>query len=241
MARFVLVHGAFAGGWIWAPLAQALEALGHSVEAPDLPGAGDDPTPVAEVTLDAYAERLCEVVARRPEPAVVVASSMGGVAATQAAACCGERIARLIYVAAFLPRDGQSLIDLTRLPEGRGDQTQANLVVEGDPPVAFVPDDITRRTALACCSDEVAAWALERRRPQALAPFTHQVHLDGFDFAELRLSYVVCRQDTSIPPALQRRMLDTAGVTDVEELDTDHVPHLSMTAELAQLLDRRAR
>jgi pimeloyl-ACP methyl ester carboxylesterase len=237
MARFVLVHGAFAGGWIWAPLAQALESLGHSVEAPDLPGAGDDPTPVADVTLDAYADRLCEVLRRRPEPAVVVASSMGGVAATQAAARCGERIARLIYVAAFLPQDGQSLIDLTRLPEGRGDQTQANLVVEGDPPVAFVPDEITRRTAFACCSDEVAQWALERRRPQALAPFTQPVDLGEAD--AIPVTYVACKRDTSIPPALQRRMHETAGVTDVVELDTDHVPHLSLTAELAGILHER--
>src|SRR5919197_1233624 len=51
MARFVLIHGAFGGGWIWGPLAGRLEAAGHEVEAPDLPGMGDDDTPVAEGTL----------------------------------------------------------------------------------------------------------------------------------------------------------------------------------------------
>ena len=53
-------------------------------------------------------------------------------------------------------------------------------------------------------------------------------------------SYVLCKRDRAIPPALQRRMLDQAGCTEVVELDTDHVPHLSATDELAEVLDRLA-
>jgi pimeloyl-ACP methyl ester carboxylesterase len=231
MARFVLVHGAFAGGWIWEPLGERLEAAGHSVEAPDLVG----------LTLGAYVSRLAGVLDERPDPAIVVAGSMGGVVATQVAARMPDRFARLIYSAAFVPQDGQSLLDLTRLPEGRDDQTQANLVVAGDPPMAWVPDAIARRTAFACCSDAVAAWALERRRPQAVAPFGEPVDLDGFRFGTIRTTYVLCQRDQSIPPALQRRMLTAAGCTDVVELDTDHVPQLSAKAELAELLIERAR
>jgi pimeloyl-ACP methyl ester carboxylesterase len=241
MARFVLVHGAFAGGWIWEPLAQRLEAAGHSVEAPDLPGSGADPTPVAEVTLDAYAARVCEVLGERDEPAVVVANSMGGVVATQAAARCPDGVAALVYVAAFLPQDGDSLLALTQLPEGEGDQVQANMVVEGDPPVARMPDEASGTAIFANCSEEVTDWALERRGAQAVAPFAQPVELGGFDFGALPLTYVICTQDQAIPPALQRRMLEAAGCTDVVELDTDHAPHLSMTAELAEILDRRAR
>jgi pimeloyl-ACP methyl ester carboxylesterase len=241
MARFVMVHGAFAGGWTWEPLAKLLEAAGHSVEAPDLPGSGDDPTPITEVTLAAYVDRVCEVLGERPERAVVVANSMGGVVATQAAARCPERVAALIYVAAFLPQDGESLLALTQLPEGAGDQVQANMVVEGDPPVATMPDEASREAVFASCTDEVADWAIARRGPQAVAPFTQPVDLSGFDLGGIPLTYVLCEQDRAIPPALQRRMLETAGVTDVVELDTDHAPQLSRTAELAEVLDRRAR
>ena len=126
MARFVLVHGAFSGAWIWGPLMERLKAAGHSVEAFDLPGSGDDHTPASEVSLDACADRLCEVLAANSEPAIVVGHSMGGVIATQGAARCPERVAALVYVAAFMPKDGQSLLDLTKLPEGAGDQVQAN-------------------------------------------------------------------------------------------------------------------
>src|SRR5882757_9224898 len=118
MARFVLVHGAFAGSWIWEPLTVRLEAAGHKVETPDLPGSGEDRTPVEEVTLDAYANRIRDVLDGSDEQSILVGNSMGGVVITEAAAQRPEMVKRLIYVAAFLPGDGQSLIDLTSLPEG---------------------------------------------------------------------------------------------------------------------------
>jgi len=93
MARIVLVHGAFGRAANWDRVAPGLRAAGHEVEAIDLPGQGDDPTPVAEVTLDGYAPRVCEALASGPR-AVLVGHSMGGVVITQAAARCPERIER---------------------------------------------------------------------------------------------------------------------------------------------------
>jgi pimeloyl-ACP methyl ester carboxylesterase len=238
--RFVLVHGAFVGAWCWEPLVGTLEAAGHTVETLDLPGSGDDGTPPAEVSLEAYANRVCAMLGERSEPAVVVANSMGGMAATQAAVRCPARVASIVYVAAFLPQDGQSLLDLTRLPEGRDDQVQANLVVDGDPPVATMPAAASRQAIYGCCTDETAAWAIERRRRQAVAPFGEPVAIPDGALDDIPRSYVLCKRDRAIPPPLQRRMLEQAGCTEVVELDTDHVPHLSATDELAEVLDRLA-
>ena len=115
MARFVFVHGAFGGAWYWELLRKPLEAAGHTFEAFDLPGGGDDQTPVADVTLDGYAARVCDVLAERPESAVLVGYSMGGGVITQAAARCAERIASLVFVCAFMPANGQSMLDMTHL------------------------------------------------------------------------------------------------------------------------------
>ena len=242
MPRILLVHGAFGRAACWDRVVPGLRAAGHSAEAIDLPGAGDDPTPVAEITLDRYAQRVCEALSEGP-PAILVGHSMGGMVITQAAARCPDRIERLVYVAAFLPQDGQSLIDITQLPEAAGDQVQANLVVDGDPPVATFPPDAVREALCHCADDEAAAWSATIRGPQPVAPFTHPVALGGPDadaFAALPRAYVTCLQDRAIKPALQRRMLEAAGCDPVIEIDTDHSVWASRPDELAAALNRIA-
>jgi pimeloyl-ACP methyl ester carboxylesterase len=241
MARFVLVHGAFHGAWCWEPVMSELKAARHTAVAIDLPGCGDDATPVADVTLDAYAERVCEALGTDEEPAVLVGHSMGGIAITQAAARCPDRIASLVYVAAFLPADGQSLVDLTQLPEGAGDMVQANMVVEGDPPVATMPSDVALEAFYGMCDPERAAWGVERIRAQALAPFVTPVSLGDREQAGPPSYYVIALQDRSIPPALQRRMAHERATAEVAELDCDHSPFLSAPAALGNLLDRFAQ
>jgi pimeloyl-ACP methyl ester carboxylesterase len=240
MARIVLVHGAFGRAANWDRVAPGLRAAGHEVEAIDLPGQGEDRTPVAEVTLERYAQKVCETLAGGV-PAVLVGHSMGGMVITQAAARCPELIERLVYVAAFLPADGESLIDLTHRPEAAGDAVQAGLVVEGDPPVARMPPEAAREGLLHCCDDEAAAWAGSLRGTQPVAPFTHPVRFDGpaaQEFAALPRAYVMCLQDRAIKPALQRLMLERAGCDPVIEIDTDHCVWASRPDELVAALGR---
>jgi pimeloyl-ACP methyl ester carboxylesterase len=240
MARFVLVHGAFHGAWCWEPLVAELSGTyGHAVTALDLPGHGDDSTAVADVTLDAYAQKICDALADEPEPVVLVGHSMGGVAITQAAARCPERTARLVYVAAFLPGDGQSLVDLTKLPEGAGDMVQENMVVKGKPPIATMPADAAREAFYGKCSPQQAAWAVEQIRPQPLAPFVTPVELEGAGEGPPR-AYVLATEDRALPTALQRRLVAENPDLEVVELDSDHSPFLSATTELAEALDRFA-
>jgi pimeloyl-ACP methyl ester carboxylesterase len=239
MARFVLVHGAFAGGWIWGPLAEKLEAAGHEVEAPDLPGMGDDTTPVEDVTLEAYTDRVLEILDASSEPSILVANSMGGIVISEVAARRPEMVKRLVYVAAFLPGDGQSLVDLTSLPEGAGDLVQQTVVVSGDPPIGTLPES-TCAASNGDCSPEVSDWAVRRTGSQAFAPLSQPVSLNP-DFDRIPRTYVVCTGDRIVPPALQWRMLGDAQVADVVELDAGHHPQLSRIDQLAGVLHQRAR
>jgi pimeloyl-ACP methyl ester carboxylesterase len=243
MARIVLVHGAFAGAWCWEPVLPGLQAAGHEVEALDLPGSGADGTPVGDVSLDAYASRVCGVLAGGG-PAILVGHSMGGMVVTQAASRTPEPVVKLVYVAAFIPADGQSLLDLTAYPEAADDQVQANLVVDGDPPVATMPPQASREALFGCCDDEQAAWGVSHLGRQAVEPFTNPFRLaaDGSAaFAALPRAYVTCLRDRAIPPAMQRVMFEAAGCRPVIELDTDHSPWISRRAELVEVLDRLAR
>src|SRR3954465_8151829 len=236
MARFLLVHGAFHGAWCWEPFVAELEARGHAAATPDLPGAGDDATPVAEVTLDAYARRICDALAAESDPVVLVGHSMGGMAIAQAAARCPEKIARLVYVAAFLPADGPSLADITKLPEGAGDMVQANMVVEGEPPVATMPAAAAREAFYGLCPPAHAAWATERLRPQPLAPFVTPAQLGGGARTPPR-AYVIATQDRAIPTALQRRLVADNPDVEAVELEADHSPSVSGPAGLAEALE----
>jgi len=165
---------------------------------------------------------------------------MGGMVITQAAALAPERVARLVFVCAFMPHGGQSLLQLTQLPEGADDQVQANLVVTGDPPVATLPREACRHTLFNCCTEEQAVWATNRLGTQPIAPFTSAVEIPAGALNGIRRAYVLCSNDHAIPPALQQRMIAEHGVTDVVNLDTDHMPFLSATDELVAALDRFA-
>src|SRR5262249_37091775 len=127
--------------------------------------------------------------------------------ATQGAARCPERVAALVYVAAFVPKDGQSLLDLTKLPEGADDQVQANIVIEGEPPVAVMPAAASRQALYGSCSEDVAAWVIARQRPQPVAPFATPVSISAGALDGIKRYYVLCARDRAIPAALQRRMI----------------------------------
>jgi pimeloyl-ACP methyl ester carboxylesterase len=239
MARFVLVHGAFAGGWCWEPVVGPLEDAGHSVSAPDLPGSGADDTPAGEVTLDLYAEHICAELAQDAEPAILVGHSMGGMVITQVAARCPAQIRSLVYLAAFLPRDGESLLDLTHLPEGADDQVQANLTIEGDPAVGVLTPRAQAGALFNRATLRQVDWALERTRPQPLAPFLQPVTL-AKPIDPAQRTYIYCTQDHAIPPALQRRMVQESPCAATHELDTDHSPFLSRPVQLVRLLNEIA-
>jgi pimeloyl-ACP methyl ester carboxylesterase len=235
VARFVLVHGAFGGAWCWEPVIGPLEAAGHTVEAFDLPGGGNDETPVADVTLESCAVRVGDVLARTPEPAVLVGHSMGGIVITQAAANWRDRVASLVFVCAFMPANGQSLLDLARLPES-DDLIQANLVIEGDPPVASLPAEATAEVIYNGCTSEQTAWAVARRGGQPVAPYATPVSIDDDLMAAIPRYYVLAESDRAMAPALQRRMIRDHPCERVFELDADHAPYLSATDELVAAL-----
>jgi pimeloyl-ACP methyl ester carboxylesterase len=240
MARFVLVHGAFSGAWIWGPLAERLKAAGHTPVAFDLPGLGEDGTPADQVTLEMSAARVCEVLSEGAEPAILVGHSMGGIIATQAAARCPTQVRALTYVAAFLPKDGQSLLELTRLPEGSDDQVQANIRITENPPVAVMSADASQDALYGRCPAEISDWATRQHSPQPLGPMGTPVSIPAGALDHIPRYYVQCTLDRAIPVALQRRMIAESECADVWELDTDHTPHLSRPDELARILDRIA-
>ena len=81
-----------------------LEAAGHRVEAPDLPGHGADPTPLSELSMEAYGGFVAESASGAGESIVLVGHSMAGAVISWAAECVPQMIRRLVYLTAYIPR-----------------------------------------------------------------------------------------------------------------------------------------
>lgn len=237
MANFVLVHGAFAGAWSWTGIANELRRAGHNVVTPDLPGSGDDKTPLEEVTLDAAAARVLEALRSQEGPSILVGHSMGGMIVTQAAALEPSLVEKLIYLTAFRPVDGESLLDLTGLPEGADDGVQANITVEGDPPVAKFDLSQAHAVLYNDLPEGESQRAIEQMGDQPVALFATPVSL-GYAVLPPQ-EYVVCTRDGAIPVALQRLMAERNPAV-IHELDASHSPFFSMPDEVLKILSRAA-
>ena len=123
MARILLVHGSCHGAWCWRDLIPELTALGHDAFAIDLPSHGTDTTPMAEVTLDLYAQAILDAL---DGPTIVVGHSMAGYPISRAADLRPANIARLVYLCAYVPWDDHSLVEMRLRAEGfLADQQQA--------------------------------------------------------------------------------------------------------------------
>jgi pimeloyl-ACP methyl ester carboxylesterase len=231
VATFVLVHGAWHGGWCWDKLVPLLEREGHRVVAVDLPGHGDDRTPASEMTLDANAQRVVEHLERAGEPVILVGHSMGGMVVTQAAELAPDKVARLVYLAAFLPANGQSLLDLAAGDDP--DFVQQNLIVDEANGTALVADEAVRQAFYAECSDEDVARAKSNLVPESLAAMAAPVQTTAEGWGSVPRVYIECTRDGAIDIERQRRMQAALPCVEVLSIDTDHSPFLSRPEELA--------
>lgn len=236
MSTFVLVHGAFHGAWCWFKLIPELERRGQKVIALDLPGAGDDPTPVETVTLADCAKRIVDVVRSEIEPVFLVAHSLGGVPATAAAETVSRQLRRLIYLSAFIPRNGDAFADIHSYqgyPRNPG--TPHYVFSEDRRTITAIPGLVRPRWYNDCKETDIE-FALAHYRPVPTAVLTEPVHLTPERFGGVPKSYIHCALDNGAVPALQETMAIAAGCHPNFTLQTSHSPFLSAPALLAETL-----
>jgi pimeloyl-ACP methyl ester carboxylesterase len=114
MATYVLVHGAWAGGWVYKGTARALREAGHEVYVPTLTGLGERVHLASPgITLSIHIADVVGVLEHENlTDVILVGHSYGGMVVTGVAAAAGARIRSLVYLDAFLPQDGQNLWDI---------------------------------------------------------------------------------------------------------------------------------
>ncbi|MGH8741388.1 MAG: alpha/beta fold hydrolase [Burkholderiales bacterium] len=113
MATFVLIHGAWHGGWCWRSVVPGLRRAGHEVYAPSLTGMGERKHLARpDIDLDTHIQDVVGLLEMEDLSGVILLGhSYGGMAVTGAADRAAARIRHLIYLDAFVPENGKCLLD----------------------------------------------------------------------------------------------------------------------------------
>jgi pimeloyl-ACP methyl ester carboxylesterase len=226
MATYLLIHGAYQGGWIWKPVAARLRAAGHVVLAPTLDGCAERghalrpgitvSTHAAEVAQAMFYEDLRDVV--------LVGTSSGGMVVCRVAEQAAERIARLVFVDALALLPGERIADIVKRPA---------------PMATDVATGPTREDAegrmFADLDPALRAWALARYTLHPIAAMNAPMELKDFWERSWKATVIRCRRAANPPETHQRR---TAARLEAPylEMETGHYPMLSQPDELTRLL-----
>ena len=230
---YLLVHGAWMGAAGWQPVADRLRAEGAEVLTPELPAHGDDPGAAADASLAGYAERVTAAIDAADRPVILVGHSMGGMVISAAAEARPDGVARLVYLAAYLPASGQSLFDLA-MTDGDS-QVGEGLVDHGDGTLGIRPEAFPDLFC-ADCDDEGRAILMAGYRPEPAAPLATPVELTADRFGSVPRSYLGTSRDLVVSPDLQARMTAATPVDRQLTLATSHAPMLADPAALADAL-----
>ena len=231
MPDILLVHGSCHGAWAFRDLAPALQDLGYTAFGIDLPGHGNNPRPITDITLDLYADAILDAF---EDSAIVLGHSMAGFPISAAAEKAPDRIDRLIYLCAYVPRDGVSLIDMRK-------EAQRQPILEA---VERTADGLgmnilphrARELFYQDCSDAVVEFAISNLCTQAIKPQATPIQI-GENYARVPKSYIRCTNDQTIPPEHQLTKVSDWDQKDVYDIARSHSPFFSDPLGLAALID----
>lgn len=239
MATFVLVHGAWHGGWCWRDVAATLRAAGHTVLTPTHTGVGERSHQSHEnITLETHVRDVIGCIeAEEAQDFVLCGHSYGGMVISVVADRMPERVRALVYLDAFIPANGDSLIGL--LDKALAPEIAAQFVggfrgsaaEKGSGLMAPIPAEVFN------VSGASQAWVNRRCVPQALATFEMPALLTGgIDRVKKRAYILADSWDPSPFRFFAKRCSDTPGWGEVVKMPCGHDVMVDMPRELAAAL-----
>ena len=234
--HFVLIHGAWHGGWCWEGVMRFLEKAGHTAEAPTMPGhnPGDNRS---MVTFNSYVDKIVGVLERQPKPVVLVGHSSAGFLLQSAAPKVSTKIERLIFHNAFILPDGMAQFDLVPPEIGQALTAAAKASPDNSVPVI---EDVVRGVLMVGETKEGQDSLIQRLTPQPLILFTTKVNAKPFNELAIPRTVVFCKDDTSLPPGAFLGMAHNLGKFDLIEIEGGHETLFTNPEALAKALIKAA-
>lgn len=237
MNTIVLVHGAWLDASAWQDVMPYLKNQNNEVIAITLPGHGSDSTSFDKIQLQSYVDAVKKAIGSKSN-VILVGHSMAGLVISETAEQLPSQIKKLVYVGAFLPRNGESLLSLASQAENSGsllgkyqlpDQKTGSITVATD---GFVP------TFAADVSKEQSSKMLASLKADPLMPFVTPVILNKQNFGSIPKVYVYTQDDKAIDVHLQELMVKNSDVEKTYSIPSSHVPFFSMPGVLAAIIQQ---
>ena len=230
MTSYVLVHGAWHGGWCWSKVASVLSAAGNTVYTPTLSGLSERANLLSrETDLETHVQDVLSVLkTENLTDVVLVGHSYGGMVVTAVADRVSARIARLVYLDAVVPRDGESVLD--RVPAQFKARLEEQVKVSGDG--WYIPVGVASPKFLGLERAEDIQWVLPKLTSHPARTFRDAVHLVS-NMAAVPRSYINCIGNQALG---QPKSMEAEGIDDYYELQTGHNAMVTEPQAVAQLL-----
>lgn len=231
---YVLVHGAWHGNWSYYKLNTLLESSGYRVISVNLPGHGIDKTDPGEVTLADYQNAIVQTLDTIPEPVVLVGHSMGGIAISMAAEARPEKVSKLVYIAAFMPKNGESMLDLAM--QDTASLIGPNLIFNFQENIVDIKRDHICDIFYNSHDTKDIQLSQMLLTPNPLQPITTELVLSSENYGSIPKYYISTLKDKAVTPYFQYKMYKDLPFDNIFFMCTEHSPFFSAPNHLKRIL-----
>ena len=235
MNHYILIHGAWEESRMWQYVTPILEKNGHKVTALDLPGHGENMLPISQVTMAGYIDYVMGAINKLDHKVILVGHSMTGTVISQVAELIPGKIEKLIYVAAFLLNEGESVLEA--MQNDSDGKFFPEVIFSDDQTYAMIPEQTLRTIGLHDVKENIIQRVLPlMASQQATEPFMAKVAVSEKSFGSVPKTYIRTSIDKVTSPALQDTMIANWEVETVLDIESGHFPAFSAPEKLAELM-----
>lgn len=230
---YVLVHGAWADESAWGFVRNQLAVHGN-VEVVNLPAHGIDQKDGRGTGLADYVKTVTQAVNKYAGKVTLVGHSMAGVIISQVAENIPNKIEKLIYVSAYLPRNGEDVSSITN--KFLNNKPIEVFEFNSDYSLVSIKKEALPNVVCADCSQEMKDILVKYHRAEPVKALNDKVVLTS-KFSSVPKYYISTKNDYAVPYALQQQMIrDNGAVKKVFELETSHLPFVVQPEKFVEII-----